>query len=430
MSFTQLGDVDMGYDIDMSKVKYKVKTVQKIKNSYGFRIVFTLADGSTVTHQKSGFSSPKEAENVRKRIDIQLEDGTYLFYSNVLFKDYVVHWLEDVIRVKKTYSTYYSYNSVIRKHIIPRIGNKRVGDLNSADMVRLYKSVAEYSVSVAKQVRTIMKTVLAFAVTEKALEVNVAEMIPLPISVGTVPYHSRRINAEKTLTHEQVLTLIRASKGTKIYLMVMFAVIMGLRCSEIIAVKYENIDFAKQKLYIKNQLGIDPMKPKKSLPPKTYTKQEIAPKTASSVRVLDIPDSVFKAILEEREKYEAHKRRRPNSFQDLGYVCCSSYGRPRSRGYHFQTFKKLLRDNNLPDIRWHDLRATSATLLLAAEFNAKVVAKQMGHAKEIVTVDVYGNNHMITVTKLSALDEYVEAVTPRAKENDYSECVIDIGAYL
>ena len=75
--------------------------------------------------------------------------------------------------------------------------------------------------------------------------------------------------------------------------------------------------------------------------------------------------------------------------QDLDYICCSTYGRPRSKEFHFQTFKKLLKENNLPDIRWHDLRLSYATLLLKNEFNLKAISKILGHAKEIVTADNY-----------------------------------------
>jgi len=48
----------------------------------------------------------------------------------------------------------------------------------------------------------------------------------------------------------------------------------------------------------------------------------------------------------------------------------------------------LLKDCGLPDIRWHDLRATFCTMLLKNDFSPKAVAKLMGHAKEIVTIDV------------------------------------------
>lgn len=78
-------------------------------------------------------------------------------------------------------------------------------------------------------------------------------------------------------------------------------------------------------------------------------------------------------------------------FFDGNYICCSTYGKPRSKDFHWKYFKQLLQENDLPDIRWHDLRATYCTILLKNDFNPKAVSKMMGHAKEIITIDVYGD---------------------------------------
>ena len=73
------------------------------------------------------------------------------------------HWLENEFRVRaKKYSTYYSYRNVINNHIIPVLGNKMMRTINSADIIRLYGSVNQYSSSVAKQVKTIMNALDSF----------------------------------------------------------------------------------------------------------------------------------------------------------------------------------------------------------------------------------------------------------------------------
>ena len=137
---------------------------------------------------------------------------------------------------------------------------------------------------------------------------------------------------------------------------------------------------------------------------------------------------MFEAIIQERKKYEANKKRRindkTNPFQDLGYICCSSYGRPRGRTYAFEHFKKLLRENNLPDIRWHDLRATFATILIKKDFNLKAISRKMGHSKQIITADVYGDKKAIIEDCLEKLNPFLEEVLPKQEENtvkDYTE---------
>lgn len=111
---------------------------------------------------------------------------------------------------------------------------------------------------------------------------------------------------------------------------------------------------------------------------------DIQLKTPSSYRDVPIPDYVFEAILEQRKIYERNRSRRKSKFQDDDYICCSSYGRPRSKDFHFKYYKQLLKENDLPDIRWHDLRSTICTLLLKNDFNPKAVSKLMGHAKRLL----------------------------------------------
>lgn len=180
--------------------------------------------------------------------------------------------------------------------------------------------------------------------------------------------------------------MLEKSRDTPIHMHILFSVLMGLRCSEILGLKYDDVDYINRTIRVQRQLGRVKGSRKGDYPLKTLTKQEIGLKTTSSYRELPIPDYVFDAILEERARYDKNKRRRSKEFQDLGYICCSSYGRPRSRGYHWKCYKKLLEENVLPDIRWHDLRSTYSTILLKNDFNPKAVAKLMGHAKETVTL--------------------------------------------
>ena len=154
----------------------------------------------------------------------------------------------------------------------------------------------------------------------------------------------------------------------------------------------------------------------------------------SSVRELPIPDVVFEAILKERKQYEANRRRRSTTFQDLDYICCSTYGRPRSKNYHWQHYKKLLADNGLPDIRWHDLRSTYCTLLLKNNYSPKAVSKLMGHAKEIITMDVYGDNRNLIAMSIPELEAFVDEVIPAEKivrfREDLLDIEIDVSEYL
>ena len=253
-------------------------------------------------------------------------------------------------------------------------------------------------------------------------------------------YRFRAIKENKTLNLEQIAILINASENTGIHMQILFASLMGLRRGEINGLKYSDVDFIHQKLHVVRQLGRAPNSDDVKLQPKTKTKQEIKLKTESSERVLDIPDCVFEAILKERKQYEKNRSKRSKSFQDLDFICCSTYGRPRSMQYHFQQFKKLLKENGLPDIRWHDLRHSYATLLLKNDFNLKVISKTLGHAKEIVTADNYINNQEIIADGVGELKNYICDVLPEetsgcqkeSKVYDHSDFKVEkvFGSYI
>lgn len=115
--------------------------------------------------------------------------------------------------------------------------------------------------------------------------------VSLPKAVKTNAYHTRAIKEKNTLNLEQIVILIEASKNTEIYMQVLFATLMGLRCVEINGLKYSDIDFVRQKLHVSRQLGRAANSDNTKFAPKTITKQEIKLKTESSDRVLDIPEA-------------------------------------------------------------------------------------------------------------------------------------------
>ena len=415
-------------------VDWHVKPVMKIKGCYGYRVILKYQDGSEKTQQKAGFQTAREAEKARKVTIGELYNGTYRVYVNVNVKDFMEFWLENDIKVRvKSYETYDTFSRTVKNHINPALGNRKMDSVAASDIQALYNDMAEYSVPVARMVKTVINISMRYAVEMKVITANPAKSIKLPKKVKKLPYHARNIDAQKTLTMEQINVLLEKSKETPIHMQVLFNVLMGLRRSEIIAVKYSDVDYVNRTLKVERQLGIILNSEKGDFAPKTYTKQEILPKTRSSIRELPIPDYVFEAILQEQEIYEKNKRRRSNTFQDSGYICCSSYGRPRSKNYHWKHYKKLLQDNGLPDIRWHDLRSTFCTLLLKNNFNPKAIAKLLGHTNEIISINVYGDNREMIADGVPEIEDFMKEVLPDmqpGEENDQSDVCPYIEGYF
>ena len=292
------------------------------------------------------------------------------------------------------------------------------------DILRLYQNRTEYSIHIARQVKTVMNTALRYAVVHKLIAVNPAEGVNLPKTVKSKPYHVQTIDTQKTLTLEQIYVLLQASKDTPIHMQILFNVLLGLRRQEINGLKYSDVDYINRTISVERQLGKE-LNREPHAPNDGATKKELQLKTFSSKRVLPLPDLVFEAIVEERKQYEKNRRRRGKYFFDGDYICCSTYGKPRSKDFHWKHYKQLLQETGLPDIRWHDLRSTYCTLLLKNNFSPKAVSKLMGHARELITMDVYGDNGNIIAEEIPPeLLSYMEEVLPE-KKKDNTENVLD-----
>lgn len=311
-------------------------------------------------------------------------------------------------------------------------------DVTHGDVQKLFNTKAGYSRPIAELVKTIMNVSFRYAVTNKVMKTSPVDGIGLPKAEKQQQkpgFRTRKINTQKTLTMEQILILLEKSKDTPIHMQVMFNVLMGLRKSEINGVKYSDVDYINRTLKVECQLGRVHNTAKEDFAPKTFTKQEVGLKTKSSYREIPIPDYVFEAILKERQVYEKNRNCRRGEFQDMDYICCSGFGRARSKGFHCRYYKQLLAENGLPDIRWHDLCSTYCTLLLKESFNPKAVSKLMGHAKELITMGVYADNRGIIADGVPEIEEYMKEVLPNPEEieifkKELLEIVVDVTEFL
>ncbi len=327
---------------------------------------------------------------------------------------------------------YNAYRNSVNNYIIPAIGNLEIGNITKKHIQQLYKSEVNSSVSRAKITRIVINTSMKYALSKKIVSENPASNVFLPKSCTNGTYHIRNIKTKKTLTISQGLLLIEASKKTPIYMQVLFAFCMGLRRGEMLGVKYSDIDYINRTLKVQRQLGVVPNTQKADFEKGTYTTQEIPLKTKSSYRTIPIPDYVFEAILEQKKIYEKNRDERKEKFQDLEYICCSSSGKPYSNNFHTLYFKKLLKDTGLPNIRWHDLRSSFCTILLKNNYSPKAVSKLLGHSKEIITVDVYGDMTKIIEDCLEELQPFIDDVLlcSSKKSNIEDDVVIDVSDYI
>ena len=128
-------------------------------------------------------------------------------------------------------------------------------DINRGDIQKLYNEKTEYSISVARLVKTVMNISMRYAVEKKIIAESPAAGVNLPKKVDKKPYHTRNIDTQKTLNMEQIFILLEASRSSPIHMQVLFNVLMGLRRREINEVKYTDIDYINRTLRVQRQLG-------------------------------------------------------------------------------------------------------------------------------------------------------------------------------
>src|SRR5690554_293361 len=394
-------------------IDFEISNVWKIRDKFGFIIKLKYSDNEFKRIQKGGFTNRKEAQTQRELTLVELHNGTFIIQDNIIAKDYFSNWLNNIIPSKVRYNTFMSHKNCINNYIIPELGKIKMVDLNRAHIQKLLNKIANKSESVAKICKHTLNKSLDYAVEIQIINVNIAKEVNLP---KEIKYNKRgilKIKKDRTLTVEQVKRLIEHSKNKPIYLEVLFAVLMGLRKSEIRGLKYTDIDYINKTIRIERQLGVLPKDSEEIINPGKITKQEIKLKTLSSYRELPIPKFLYEEILKERKIYERNRKRRindkTNPFQDDQYICSSTYGKPRSRGYEYRYFKEILKEANLPNIRFHDLRATYSTILFENNFSSKAISKIMGHSSEIITIDHYTNDAQI-------ISGFIEDVDPIIKK--------------
>lgn len=414
--------------MDLSKenlrpyVDYKVEKILKIKGKYGFRVIVVFEDLTDKICQHSGFEKKQDAEKERDQVIALLDGKKYVIYKNVKVEDLMRYWLDHVMKVKPgfTAESYNTYMYCIKNHIIPKIGKIKLLNLNQGHIFKLYNELVNRYSSIPRLVKTILKTSLEFALSKNLITYNPCEDLCLPKAATKNKYHELVIDETKTYNLEQVKLLLKESKKSKIHMQILFALLMGMRKSEIHGLKYTDIDYNAKRLKITRQLGRDINKEPGELALNTRTKQEIPPKTEAGIRWLDIPDYVFFEIVQERKRYEKNKSRRQSGkwiFQDLDYICCSSYGRPRSITFIYKPYKELIEKAGLPYIRFHDLRHTYTTLLMKSEINQKAIAAALGHSSTIISVDVYTDKQAIIEDGVDEMQEFIDEVHPYSTED-------------
>ena len=384
------------------------------RQKYCFRFKITFENGHVESMQTGGFNTIAEANAAKEMTIAALHKREYVPFPKITVKEFYDYWLYYyMIDIKKISYPFMTYRNIINNYIISQLGEKkRMTDIDRDEIINVLntmKSDATFSSG-----KTVIRTSLQFA-----KEKNIIHFDASAGAVRTVKNERLRLQEQRereqgddftppeqrpVYSAEQVAILLNAAKeqAPNIFMPLLFTITAGLRISEALGVKFNDIDFGKKELHLRRQVGrsIDDS----GLEENELYCQELEPKSQCGIRVIPLAEFVIDEIVLARKRYDALKTAVPN-FRDYGYITFQMNGKPLIRNYVYPPYNKLLEHCKMPKINWHDLRHTYSTLLAQHGISMKAVSVCMGHASKEFTKAVY-------VTSAKVVYDAVEEITP------------------
>lgn len=211
---------------------------------------------------------------------------------------------------------------------------------------------------------------------------------PLLVIRISKPFLSKFITASRqtrkeiqALSPEQARAFLKTASGGRLEALYLLAIHTGLRQSELLGLKWEDVDLEAKRLSVRRILSAAKNGP-------TFT----TPKNNKS-RCVRLTLGATEALQAHRQRQVEEREKLGKPWRDHGLVFCSQVGTPLNRNnIHTRSFKPLVARAGLPPtLRFHDLRHTFATLMLKGGEHPKVVQEMMGHATINITLDTYSH---------------------------------------
>lgn len=361
-------------------INYSVRK-KKVKNNEYFVVFFRVptADGKLKAIEKSTGIKPdtggiRKAKEKAKEIVSQYEDLLYSDKAEMLLGDYVTDWIERHKSNIKT-NTYDSYSHMNTRHIKPYFADKGLKLKDTKPMhLQEYINIKLKEVSpntVCKHL-TLLKTAMQDAVVNDLIKSNPAYKVKPP---------KKEKSKHDFYTVEEMKNLLTVSRGTSIEVPVFLAVMFGLRRSEIIGLKWSDIDLENRTLTINGAVT------RQKDGDKIIDVYDTALKTEASHSMYNLNDEICKYL---SDLYSHNMNLISNVTDYKEFVCVNEIGERLKLDYITHKFTKLLKQNGLRHIRFHDLRHSTLSLL-ANSFSMKNVQGYARHANFNITADTYSH---------------------------------------
>lgn len=358
----------------------------QIKNDKYYAVINTYQDGKRSQKWIStGYVVKGNKTKAEKFLREQLliyENQETCSGSDILFSEYIKVWLNK-IKISVDEATYEGYEKLAFTHIIPYFDNmnfclKDITVKVLQDYVddkskngRLDKK-GGLSAKSLRLHRNILNQALKEALKSDLIKTNPCSLVKFPQIQKREPTFYNAMQVEKLLSC--------ITDDFVFYCLIKVTATYGLRRSEVLGLKWSVIDFENDRFKISHTVvNIN------STIRKDKTKNE------SSYRIFPLIDSIKELLIKLKGIQQQNKKEFGNSYFESEYVFVWDDGRPYSTSYISQHFHRILVWNELPLLRFHDLRHSCASILLSNGFNLKDVQEWLGHSDITLTANIYGH---------------------------------------
>ncbi|NCP86665.1 MAG: hypothetical protein CO094_00685 [Anaerolineae bacterium CG_4_9_14_3_um_filter_57_17] len=316
-------------------------------------------------------------------------------------------WL-DYVKITKSPKTYLGYRRIADKYIIPQIGHRRVYEIKPLDLRDI---LTAYSKEVSqRELLYIWQTASSFfsyLVAQGVMPQNLARSVARP--------RKEQSSTDcRYLSRDQVRKLVEVAETTNHPLVDLyyFALSTGMREGEILGLRWNNVDWDAKCIIVVEQVQYTEEKRAEGKLPYTFQ----STKTEGSKRRIPVGEETIRRLKVQQRRNSVFKQLAKEKWKENNLVFPSEVGTPMEPTNVIRRFKDLLKNAELPNIRFRDLRHTHATLLLLRGVHPKVVSERLGHADITTTLRIY--SHVIPTMQegaASTIEEILEKLPPQNK---------------
>lgn len=323
----------------------------------------------------------KDAERRLRELLHQLDTGGFVEPINLTLAEYLEQWLRDYAAINTAPRTYERYVELVRHHLTPGLGSIPLVSLKPNHIQAYYSNALQtgrrdgkggLSARTVHHIHRLLFEALKYAFRYNMIVRNPAEAVDPP----------RPEFKEMTSTDaDGVNRLLQAVKDSYYHPLLFTAIYTGLRRSEVLALRWQNVDLDMATMSVTDTLHH--MKDGRLI-----IRQ---PKSKHSRRSIALSPALAILLRGHKAKQVEVKNALGLELQDSDLVFCHPDGSPLRPNSISHGFRKIAARVGLPALRFHDLRHTHATLLLKQGVHPKIVSERLGHSSIAITLDTYSH---------------------------------------